>query len=122
MDDLLPHVPGVPLDGPEPMEHVDPLLARRIDRKPWEIRSAQWRAWTLAEAVFGTGVRVHLSGRIGYQGIRGLLTMTVPFRDLTDHRGRESLFLSWAAQDPVLSRMPLIFIFQPDAAPHPRIL
>lgn len=117
MSDFLPRNPQVPPNGPEPVEDVDTFLETRTDRKPWEIRSAQWRAWALAEAVFGGGVLVHLSGRVGYHGIRGLLTLTVPFRDLSDHRGRESLFLSWASWDPVLCQVPLIFVFQPDLAP-----
>jgi hypothetical protein len=119
MDELFPEAAGLPINGPEPLEHVDPQVRRRLDRKPWEVRSAQWRAWTLAEAAFGTGVQVLLSGRTGYQGIRGLLTMSVPFRDLSDHRGRESLFLNWVSRDPVLARVPLIFVFQPDPVSTP---
>ena len=119
MDELFPKAAGLPPDGPERMEHLDPLLERRLDRKPWEVRSAQWRAWALAEGAFGAGVRVHLSGRHAYQGIRGLLTLTVPFQDLADHRARESHFLSWAARDPILTRVPLIFVFQPEPRSTP---
>lgn len=119
MDELFPKAAGLPPDGAEGMEHLDPLLERRLDRKPWEVRSAQWRAWSLADAAFGVGVQVHLSGRTGYQGIRGLLTITVPFQDLSEHRSRESLFLSWASRDPILTRVPLIFVFQPDPLSPP---
>jgi hypothetical protein len=119
MDDLFPKAPGLPWEGPEHVEHLDPLLERRLHGNPWEVRSAQWRAWTLAEAAFGASVRVHLTGRTAYRGIRGLLTVTVPFRDLEDHRGRESVFLSWASRDPILTQVPLIFVFQPDPLSPP---
>jgi hypothetical protein len=58
-------------------------------------------------------VEVRLSGRVGYQSFRGLLSVTVPFRSLADHRAREHLFLSWASRDPILARVPLIFVFDP---------
>ncbi len=119
MDDLFPKAADLPQDDPEFLEHLDPFLERILHREPWQVRSAQWRAWLLAEAAFGVGVRVHLSGRNGYQGIRGLLTLRVPFRDLADHRGRESVFLSWASRDPVLVRVPLIFVFQPELTTPP---
>jgi hypothetical protein len=114
LDDLFR--PGTP-DSPgkdEEMVALDPLLERRLDRQPWRIRSAQWRAWTLAEAAFGEGVTTHLAGKAGFDVFRGLLTLRVPFRDLQDHRHRETLFLSWAERDPILTRIPFIFIFQPD--------
>jgi hypothetical protein len=102
-----------PEGGPEPMEHLDPLVEQRRIRRPWEIRSAQWRAWTLAEAAFGCGVEVRWTGRLQAVGFRGLFTVSVPFRGLHDHRERESLFLAWARQDPVLTRVPLMFCFDP---------
>lgn len=115
MDDFFPKpAGGGSLPGPEPTEHLDPLLDRRVEHRPWEVQSAQWQAWTLAQAAFGDEVRVLLTGRRGFQGFRGLLTLTVPFRDLEDHRARESLFLAWAGVDPVLTRVPLIFVFEPE--------
>ena len=107
-------------DGPEATEHFDPTLDRRTSRRSWEVRSAQWRAWELAEAAFGEAVCVALAGGGEYQSLRGLLTLQVPFRDLPDHRRRESLFLAWAGRDPVLSRVPLIFVFEPTPLQVPR--
>jgi hypothetical protein len=119
MDELFPKAAGPLPVEPEGTEHVDPLVERRLQVRPWELRSAQWRAWALAEEAFGSGVLVHLSGQGGYQGIRGLLTMTVPFQDLADHRGREQLFMAWASRDPILTRVPVLFVFQPHVSPTP---
>lgn len=113
MDDLFQPPSGKQSLGPEPTEHLDPLLDRRLEKRPWEVRSAQWRSWELAEAAFGTGVEVSLAGRVGYESFRGLLSVKVPFRSLADHRSRESLFLAWVSSDPVLTRVPLIFVFEP---------
>lgn len=113
-DDLLfPQPPASPR-GQEDIRSLDPLVQRRLEENPWRVRSAQWRARVLAEAVFGAGVRTHLSGRGGHESFRGLLTLTVPFRALEDHRYRESLFLAWASQDAVLSRVPLVYVFCPE--------
>jgi hypothetical protein len=101
------------------MVSLDPILQRRLERSPWEVRSAQWRAWALAEAAFGGRVRTHLAGKAGYASFRGLLTVVVPFRDLDDHRYRESLFLAWVSRDPVLARVPLVFVFEPDPVTVP---
>jgi hypothetical protein len=118
-DDLfLPRPPSFP-DDPEGIVSLDPLLARQLERSPWRVRSAQWRAWALAEAAFGAGVRTHLAGRGRYGSFRGLLTITVPFRTLEDHRYRESLFLAWASRDPALTRVPFVFIFHPEPVPAP---
>lgn len=107
-----PSSAGGSWEGPEATEHLDPTLDRRTSHRRWEVRSAQWRAWLLAEAAFGAPVRVTLAGGGEYQSLRGLLTLTVPFRDLADHHRRESLFLAWAGQDPVLFRVPLVFVFE----------
>ena len=101
------------MHGPDPVEHLDPLLERRLEKRPWEVRAAQWRAWALAELAFGGGVRVSWTGRVGYQGLRGLLTLRVPFDDLPEHQARESLFLDWAREDEILTRIPLVFVFEP---------
>ena len=117
MDDLLPRPPGGPSPLPEPTEHLDPFLQRSLERRPWEVRAAQWRAWALAEGAFGKGVQVRLSGRGVHEGFRGLLTLVVPFSSLGEHRIRESIFLSWARSDPVITRVPLLFVFEPGNAP-----
>lgn len=113
MDELFNPPAGGPGPEPEAREHVDPFLARRIETRPWELRSAQYRAWSLAEGAFGAGVAVSLVGRPGYPSFRGLLYLSVPFREIADHNLRQSLFLSWAGDDPVLSRVPLVFVFEP---------
>ncbi len=122
MDEFIPsfpqsHDPGG--DGPEGMEHLDPILDRRVERRPWEIRAAQWQAWALAEAAFGRGVRVTLTGGTGAMGFRGILTLSVPFQELAEHRRRESLFLAWAGRDPALVRVPLVFVFEPEPVAMP---
>jgi hypothetical protein len=114
MDEIFHPPSGAPIPEPEPKEHIDPFLARRVETRPWELRSAQWRAWTLAEIAFGRGVSVTLVGRPGYHSFRGFLYLSGPFRDLADHETRQSLFLSWAGLDPVLTRVPLVFVFEPD--------
>lgn len=112
-DDLFfPHPANLPED-PEGMVHIDPLLERRLERNPWVVRSAQWRAWALAEVAFGEGVRTHLAGTGGHRPFRGLLTISVPFHTLQDHTRRESLFLAWVSRDPILTRVPFVFIFDP---------
>jgi hypothetical protein len=113
MDELLRSPRGGPDPDPQATEHVDPFLARRVETRPWELRSAQWRAWALAERAFEAGVTTSLVGRPGYPSFRGLLHLQVPFHDLADHDARQSLFLSWAGRDPVLSRVPLVFVFEP---------
>ena len=39
---------------------------------------------------------------------------SIPFSDLADHEYRQDLFLSWAKTDPILSRVPLVFVFEPN--------
>jgi hypothetical protein len=113
LDEFWPQTPDGPVHDADPTGHLDPLLEWRVEQRPWEVRAAQWRARALAEVAFGEGVGVSLTGRVGYQAFRGLLTLTVPFRDLPNHRAREAVFLSWAGQDEVLARVPLIFVFEP---------
>lgn len=113
MDELIrPPASGTAPDR-EVTEHIDPLLSRRIETRPWELRSAQYRAWALAEMAFGGRVNASLVGRPGYPTFRGILYMTIPFRDLDDHETRQSIFLRWAGADPVLGRIPLVFVFEP---------
>lgn len=114
MDDLFrPGHQG--MDGEkEGMVHLDPLLSRRLETRPWEVWTAHWRAWDLAEMVFGEGVRAELTGHGGFHPFRGILSLTVPFKEMEDHRRRERIFLSWSMADPLLSRVPFVFIFQPE--------
>ena len=119
MDEIFNPTAGGHGSDPEAQEHLDPFFARRIETRPWELRSAQYRAWSLAEGAFGAGVTVSLVGRPGHASFRGLLYLTVPFRDLPDHNRRQSLFLSWAGEDPVLSRVPMVFVFEPHPVTSP---
>lgn len=119
MSDFVPSPGGDFQPDKERTEHVDPLIEQRVERHPWELRSAQWRAWDLAQAAFGPEVSVTLSGGSGYPGFRGFLHLAVPFADLRDHESRESLFLAWARRDPVLRQVPLVFVFEPHLARVP---
>jgi hypothetical protein len=89
---------------------VDPTLAAVQRRERWEARAAQWRARELAEAVFGGEVRARLVGPTP-GGFRGLLHLDVPFDGLAEHREREARFVAAATVDPVLARVPLVFVF-----------
>jgi hypothetical protein len=86
-------------------------------RTRWERRSGQWRALALARYVFGEAAAARLDGFPPRGGLRGLLHLEVPFRDLEDHRERETLFLSLAAADPVLVQVPLVYVFEPISVP-----
>lgn len=119
MDELFsPQAGGTPVE-PEATEHIDPLLARRVETRPWELQSAKWRAQFFAEMAFGAPVEVTLAGRPGYPDFRGLIYLSVPFRHLSDHNSRQALFLAWAEGDPVLGRIPLIYVFEPDPVAVP---
>jgi hypothetical protein len=96
---------------------IDPILARVHERDRWETRAAQWRARHLAEAVFGGEVEARLGGRASGGPFRGLLHLHVPFAALPDHRAREALFLAAAARDPVLARVPFLYVFGAEPAP-----
>ena len=101
---------AMPDDGKAWTIFVDPTLAQVQERDRWEARAAQWRARELAEAVFGGEVEARLDGP--KRGpFRGLLHLDVPFADLAEHRRRERAFLAAAVADPVLARMPLVFVF-----------
>jgi hypothetical protein len=45
---------------------------------------------------------------------RGVLVLSVPFSDLERHRVREGRFMAAAAADPVLGRVPLLYVFGPE--------
>ncbi|MGD2068768.1 MAG: hypothetical protein PVI57_08860 [Gemmatimonadota bacterium] len=107
---------------PEHTAFVDPTRDLEAVRRRWEVRSAQWRAAALAESIFGRPVRVRMRGGdpAGRGAFRGLLRLEVPFRDLELQRWRERTFQACAARDPVLTRVPLVYVFAPviaEAAP-----
>jgi len=76
----------------------------------WEVRAAQFRALELAREAFGHTARGSLMALRHRGDIRGLLCLDVPFDDLDAHRRRESTFLALAAADPLLSRIPLVYV------------
>ena len=63
MDELLRSPWGGTDPDPEATEHVDPFLARRVETRPWELRSAQWRAWELAESGIASRCQVPITAR-----------------------------------------------------------
>ncbi len=86
--------------------------AERIGR--WEVRAAQWRALELARSAFGAEARGSMIG-LRHQGpMRGLMRLDVPFEDLDEHRRREANFLGMVGADPILARVPLVFVVGPD--------
>jgi hypothetical protein len=89
---------------------VDPTLVRIDERDGWEARAAQWRARARAEAVFGGEVEARLTGQMRGP-FRGLLHLDVPFTELREHRARERVFMTAVGTDPVLARVPLVFVF-----------
>jgi hypothetical protein len=90
-------------------------LSPAEQRGRWEARAAQWRARELAEIFFGGVGAGRLLGLRAQGPTRGLLHLEVPFRDLPDHRDRERRFLEAAGSDPILSRIPLIYVLAPGA-------
>lgn len=116
MSGLLPLGPvggDGPSDLPESRLPGVPNQAERLAR--WEVRAAQWRALDLAEQAFGPGVRTSLLGVRPSGAIRGLVQLQVPFRSLAEHRDREAHFLGMVGVDPVMARVPLLFVVGPGA-------
>jgi hypothetical protein len=117
MSELFPGPPVPPGGDPESTESIDHSVAEREVRSRWTLQTARWRARELAEAVFGEDVPVRVEQRVpGASGhaFRALLRLSVPFRSLEQHRSMERVFTACAADDPVLSRVPLIYVFDPD--------
>jgi hypothetical protein len=108
-----PVFPEPPDESPEKTVHVDPTLGIEEVRLRWEARSAQWRARELAERVFGGEVATRLVGLTTRSTFRGMLHLQVPFTHLERHRALEACFLAVAARDPVLARVPLVFVLGP---------
>jgi hypothetical protein len=112
-------LPLTPEGGAERSDRPDPRLETRLTeeerRSRWEVRAAQWRAIELARAAFGGEIRGAMLGIRGTGPMRGLLHMSVPFGDLEGHRRREARFLSLVHADPLLSKVPLVYVVGPDA-------
>lgn len=117
MSGLLPRTPGgrdERSDRPETTLQVRLTEAERLGR--WEVRAAQWRALELAREVFGAEARASMIGIRVEGAMRGLLKLDVPFEALDEHRARERDFMSQVGLDPLLSRVPLVYVLGPDAA------
>jgi hypothetical protein len=118
MSGLFPRLAVPPGGDRESTEFLDPFLEVREERQGWTLQAVRWRARELAEAIFGDDVPVSVepgpagsSARLVFQG---LLRLSVPFEGLAHHRARECLFTACAADDPVLSAVPVIYVFDPD--------
>lgn len=113
MSSLFPPTSG----GEEPPEAPESSLQQVLTEEErvarWEVRAAQYRAHELALESFGAPVRMHLMGMRTRGAMRGLLEMGVPFRDLPGHRAREARFMAAVGADPILSRVPLVYVLGP---------
>lgn len=109
-----------PTPGRGPVAEPDhPRLRQRPfspaeQKARWEVRAAQWRAREIAESVFGRVTSASLVSIRPAGPMRGLLHIEVPFRDLEIHTERERRFLAAAESDPILSQVPLVYVFGPD--------
>ncbi|MCG6955526.1 MAG: hypothetical protein LJF04_05990 [Gemmatimonadetes bacterium] len=113
MNPLVPQVPGG-REAPEiPKSSLQQTLTEEERLARWEVRAAQYRAHELALEAFGAPVRMHLMGLRTRGAMRGLLEMGVPFEDLAEHRSREARFLAAVGLDPLLSRVPLVYVLGP---------
>lgn len=113
MNPLLPPRPSG-RDVPEsPDSSLGQILTEQERVARWEVRAAQYRAHELALEAFGGPVRTHLMGLRTRGAMRGLLEMGVPFRDLPGHRVREARFLAAVGSDPLLARVPLVYVLGP---------
>lgn len=102
--------------GPEadhPVLRQRPLTSAEA-RSRWEVRAAQWRAVELAELIFGSVTGIGVSGFRSDGPIRGMMRMAVPFSELQAHQARQARFLAAADADPILSRVPFIYVIGPD--------
>ena len=115
MSGFVPRTPGGGVPGPEHPGRVQDDLSREDRLLRWEVRAARWRATELARECFPGPVRTSLSALRTRGEIRGLLRLEVPFSGLEDHRTREARFLASAGADPVLSRVPLVYVLGPGA-------
>jgi len=110
-------LPGAARGSATEAEHPR-LIERTLDREErrarWAVRAAQWRARELAELVFGPVSEGSVRAFRPSGAVRGLMVLRVPFDDLDRHREREARFMAAAGSDPVLSEVPLVFVFGPD--------
>jgi hypothetical protein len=118
MSSLIPMRPG---GGGDRSDRPAPHLlqgvrseAERLGR--WEVRAAQWRALELARSVFGAEARGGMIGLRHHGPLRGLMLLDVPFDGIERHRALEARFLAMAASDPLLCRVPLVYVVGPDEA------
>lgn len=120
LDGLIPLPPeGTGPQGPW-ITVEDPRRRLDVERQRWERRSAQWRAMELAQAVFGEEeTLVELASYPSRNGFHGLLHVRVPFDDLESHRAREARFTELVDRDEILSRLPMVFVFDPIPLPSP---
>ena len=70
----------------------------------------------LAEYVFGGVGESSLLGLRSQGAYRGLLRLHVPFVDLAAYRDQEARFLAAVEIDPVLTRVPLVYVIAPNVA------
>ena len=111
MSAFLPRLPR-PVEGDgESTTLVDTRRQQAWAEHRWQLRAAQWRAMDLAESVFGARVAVRISGGVLDGPFRALLHIDVPFDGLSRHRERETRFTSAAGRDPVLARIPFVYVF-----------
>jgi hypothetical protein len=108
---FVPSRPSTQGSRDEPTTLFDPRLHEAWQEQRWELRAAQWRALALAERVFGAGVRASLSGSALEGAFRALLHLDVPFDCIDRHRDLEARFTAAAGMDPVLVRVPFIYVF-----------
>jgi hypothetical protein len=111
-------IPLRPEGGGERSDRPDAPLQERLTEEERvgriEIRAAQWKALELARAVFGEDVGMAMIGLRHRGPLRGLLRLDVPFESLERHREREGMFLSLVGRDPLLARVPLVYVVGPD--------
>lgn len=113
MNPLLPQRPEGH-EAPEPPEtSLQQVLTEEERAARWEVRAAQYRAHELAQETFGGPVRTHLLGMRTRGAMRGLLEMGVPFSDLAAYQVREARFLAAVGADPLLARVPLVYVLGP---------
>lgn len=114
MSAFVPGQPGGVAFGPEPTSLHQRPLSPAERRARWEVRAAQWRARAIAERVFGRVGQTTLHGMRADGPMRGLLRMSVSIRALPDHHDREARFMAAVREDPVLSRIGLVYVLGPD--------
>ncbi len=95
--------------------HLQVRLTEAERQGRWEVRAAEWRALELAREIFGAEARVSLIGIRSAGPMRGLLQLDVPFDGLDAHRALETDFMAQVGLDPVLSRVPLIYVLGANA-------